>query len=61
MEHKEITLRSNFDVDLVEFAGSDELICKAARVSTLGSASINTKESEGLIRFLYVESSWNSF
>lgn len=48
----EITLRSDFDVELVESAGSDELICKAARVSTLGAESINSKESEGLIRYL---------
>ena len=47
-----ITLRSDFDVDLVEHAGSDELICRAARVSTLGAASIDTEESAGLIRFL---------
>lgn len=48
----EIVLRDDFDVDLVEFAGSDELICKAARVSTLGAASIDSEESAGLIRFL---------
>jgi thymidylate synthase (FAD) len=47
-----ITLRNNFDVELVESAGSDELICKAARVSTLGAASIDSEESAGLIRFL---------
>ncbi len=47
-----ITIRSDFDVDLVEFAGSDELICKAARVSTLGAASIDSVESAGLIRYL---------
>lgn len=47
-----ITVRSNFDVDLVESAGSDELICKAARVSTLGAASIDSEESTGLIKFL---------
>src|ERR1700741_1099473 len=47
-----IILRSDFDVDLVEFAGSDELICKAARVSTLGAASIDSAESAGLINFL---------
>lgn len=48
----DIGLRSDFDVDLVEYAGSDELICKAARVSTIGADSIATKESAGLIRFL---------
>jgi len=52
MENGIITLRSNFDVELVEYAGSDELICQAARVSTLGAASIDTSESAGLIRFL---------
>lgn len=48
----EVVLRSEFDVTPVEIAGSDELICKAARVSTLGAASIETEESAGLIRFL---------
>lgn len=47
-----VTLRSDFDVDLVEYLGSDEMICKAARVSTIGSASIDSDESAGLIRFL---------
>lgn len=47
-----VEVRSNFDVELVESAGSDEFICKAARVSTLGAESIESKESEGLIRFL---------
>lgn len=45
-------IRSDFDVDLVEAMGSDELICKAARVSTLGAASIDSSESAGLINFL---------
>lgn len=48
----EITLRSDFDVDLVQHVGSDEFICKAARVSTLGADSLDSKESEGLIKFL---------
>lgn len=48
----EIELRSDFDVELVAHMGSDELICKAARVSTLGAESIDTKESAGLINFL---------
>lgn len=47
-----ITLRSDFDVDLVDSMGSDEFICKAARVSTMGAESINSEESEGLIKFL---------
>ncbi len=47
-----ITIRNDFDVDVVDYSGSDELICKAARVSTLGAASINSSESKGLIKFL---------
>ena len=47
-----IQIRSDFDVELVESAGYDGLICKAARVSTLASASIDTTESTGLINFL---------
>lgn len=45
-------IRSDFDVILVDSLGSDELICKAARVSTLGAASIDSEESAGLIKFL---------
>lgn len=44
--------RSDFDVELVDHAGSDEMICRAARVSTIGAASLETKESAGLINFL---------
>lgn len=47
-----ITLRSDFQVDLIEGAGSDQLICRAARVSTLGMESLSTGESGGLINFL---------
>lgn len=47
-----ITLRSDFEVFLVDSMGSDELICQAARVSTLGAESIGTSESDGLIKFL---------
>jgi len=47
-----IETRSDFDVDLVDSYGSDEMICKAARVSTLGAASIDSVESKGLINFL---------
>lgn len=47
-----IHIRSDFNVDLVLSAGSDEFICKAARVSTLGAESIDSSESAGLIRFL---------
>lgn len=48
----DITLKSDFDVDLVACDGSDEFICKAARVSTFGAESLNTEESAGLINFL---------
>lgn len=48
----QIKLRSYFDVDLINSAGSDEMICKAARVSTLGAESIDSEESAGLINFL---------
>jgi thymidylate synthase (FAD) len=44
--------RSDMDVEYVDGFGSDELMCKAARVSTLGSASIDSKESAGLLNFL---------
>lgn len=47
-----VRLRDDVTVDLVEYAGSDELICKAARVSTLGAASIDSAESGGLLNFL---------
>ena len=47
-----ITLRSDFDVDLVQHMGDDEMLCKAARVSTLGMASIDSAESAGLLNFL---------
>lgn len=49
---QELVIRNDFDVELVQHAGSDELICQAARVSTLGAASLGTDESEGLLRFL---------
>lgn len=47
-----ISFQSHFNVDLIESAGSDEIICKAARVSTQGAASIDSEESAGLINFL---------
>jgi thymidylate synthase (FAD) len=47
-----ITLRSDFQVDLIERSGSDQLICRAARVSTLGAESLATGESAGLLNFL---------
>lgn len=48
----DLTFRSDFTVDLVNAAGDDEFICQAARVSTLGSSSLATSESKGLINFL---------
>jgi thymidylate synthase (FAD) len=47
-----VTYRSDFDVDLVQVTGDDQLICQAARVSTLGADSLETEESAGLINFL---------
>lgn len=52
MSDTPLILRSDFDVELVQSCGSDEMICKAARVSTLGAESINSEESAGLIGFL---------
>ena len=48
----DVILKSDFDVELVQHMGSDEMICKAARVSTLGAESIDSEESRGLINFL---------
>ena len=47
-----IEFTSSMSVELVELAGSDQGICRAARVSTLGVDSYNTDESAGLIKFL---------
>src|SRR5688572_16634528 len=47
-----IQLRSDFDVDLIDSMGEDQSICRAARVSTKGAASLDSEESEGLIKFL---------
>lgn len=47
-----IFTRSDFDVELVDSVGSDEMICRAARVSTIGAESIDSDESAGLINFL---------
>lgn len=47
-----IKIKHDFDVDLVDCAGTDEMICRAARVSTLGAASIDSDESYGLIKYL---------
>lgn len=48
----EIILRSDFDVDLSMLSGSDQYICQAARVSTLGAEAFDSDESAGLINFL---------
>lgn len=48
----DIRIRSDFDVDLMQDAGSDAFICWAARVSVKGADSFGTEESAGLINFL---------
>lgn len=52
MSESRNTEQSNVTVDLVNSMGGDQLICQAARVSTLGGEAYNTEESEGLIKFL---------
>lgn len=47
-----IEFTSSMSVELVELAGSDQRICQAARVSTIGAASADTDESKGLLKFL---------
>ncbi|MFF1701291.1 FAD-dependent thymidylate synthase [Streptomyces sp. NPDC058252] len=49
-----ISLRSDISVSLdeVNLAGSDAKICKAARVSTLGSAAAGSGEARGLLNYL---------
>ncbi|QWY82400.1 ThyX-like thymidylate synthase [Gordonia phage Aflac] len=47
-----VTTTSELEVQLVQHAGDDQMICQAARVSTLGAASLETDESSGLINFL---------
>lgn len=47
-----ITTRSNSSVELHQYMGDDQVICQAARVSTLGSEAFSSEESEGLINFL---------
>lgn len=49
---EQIEFVSTFTVELVELAGSDQRICEAARVSTIGAESAGTDESKGLINFL---------
>lgn len=52
MTVKTVTTRGDFLVELVDSFGSDEQICQAARVSTVGAKANETKESKGLINFL---------
>lgn len=51
-DYSVVGISDEMDVQLVDYMGSDGLICKAARVSTLGAKSIDAKESAGLIDFL---------
>lgn len=44
--------KSDFDVELIQHMGSDEMICQAARVSAQAVAAKDTGESEKLIKFL---------
>lgn len=48
----ESTTTSKMIVDLVQSVGSDEMICRSARVSTLGAESMSSETSSGLINFL---------
>lgn len=49
-----LKFRSDVDVELIDFMGTDNAICHAARVSTLGSrmADPDEKKDAGLINFL---------
>jgi thymidylate synthase (FAD) len=47
-----IQFRSDFDVDLIDFMGGDQRLAQAARVSTVGAASLDGEESKGLTNFL---------
>jgi len=48
----EITLSSNSTVQLLDSMGDDQAICRAARVSVMGAASVDTGEAAGLIGYL---------
>lgn len=50
----EITFRSDMQVDYVQHMGSDEMVARAARVST-GSDLIESDKIKGLIRYLVRE------
>jgi flavin-dependent thymidylate synthase len=47
-----IEIRDDFTVELVEVAGSDEMITRAARVSTLNDMGFHTPDKDKLIGFL---------
>lgn len=49
---QDIHYRSDFDVELIEVAGSDQRMAEAARVSTLGSKVMALTGLMGLINFL---------
>jgi thymidylate synthase (FAD) len=48
----EITLKSDIDVKLIQFVGSDRMVCAAARVSTSGLAAQETDLEPRLINYL---------
>jgi thymidylate synthase (FAD) len=48
----EIRFRSDVSVTLVQSVGDDAGVCRAARVSTLGTAAAGTAEASGLLRYL---------
>ena len=56
----EITFRSDMQVDYVQHMGSDEMVARAARVST-GSDLIENDKIKGLIRYLARESHTSPF
>lgn len=47
-----LTFRNDFDVEEIDWMGSDQRICHAARASVQGAKAFGTDESEGLINFL---------
>lgn len=57
----EITFRSDIGVELIDFMGSDQSVVRSARVSTLGAASVESQESQGLINFLWREGHHSPF
>lgn len=57
----EVTFRSDIGVELIDFMGSDQSVVRSARVSTLGAASVESQESQGLINFLWREGHHSPF